>query len=115
MSHLSLDPVAIDEAHSSANGPTTSAQKYRTLGRLAEAFPEVPRLAVTATADTRTRVDIRAELRLTDALEFVDSFARPELARSAERKRRKVHGRVLERVAERQAVRGAVAVARRLK
>ena len=57
------------------------------LGRLAEVFPGVPRLAVTATADARTREDIRAELRLADAREFVDSFARPELALSAERKR----------------------------
>ena len=57
------------------------------LGRLAEIFPQVPRLAVTATADARTREDIRAELRLEDAREFVDSFARPELALSAERKR----------------------------
>ena len=43
-------------------------------------LPQVPRLAVTATADARTRDDIRAELRLGDAREFVDSFARPELA-----------------------------------
>ncbi len=50
------------------------------LGRLAELFPNVPRLAVTATADARTRDDIRAELRLRGAAEFVDSFARPELA-----------------------------------
>ena len=48
----------------------------------------MPRLAVTATADARTRDDIRAELRLEDAREFVDSFARPELALSAERKQR---------------------------
>jgi ATP-dependent DNA helicase RecQ len=68
---------------------------YRMLGRLAEVFPQVPRLAVTATADARTREDIRAELRLGDAREFVDSFARPELALSAERKRGEGHGRVL--------------------
>ena len=61
----------------------------------------MPRLAVTATADARTREDIRAELRLEDAREFVDSFARPELALSAERKRGQGHGRVLELVAER--------------
>jgi superfamily II DNA helicase RecQ len=71
------------------------------LGQLAGIFPQVPRLAVTATADARTREDIRTELRLADALEFVDSFARPELALSAERKHGKGHGRVLELVAER--------------
>jgi ATP-dependent DNA helicase RecQ len=71
------------------------------LGRLAKAFPRVPRLAVTATADARTRKDIRAELQLMDAREFVDSFARPELALSAERKCGHGHGRVLELVAGR--------------
>ena len=47
---------------------------------------QVPRLAVTATADARTRDDIRAELRLQGSAEFVDSFARPELQLQAERK-----------------------------
>ena len=48
----------------------------------------MPRLALTATADARTRVDIRGELRLEDAREFVASFARPELALAAEHKER---------------------------
>ena len=46
----------------------------------------------------RTRDDIRAELRLGGAAEFVDSFARPELALSAERKRGRGHNRVIELV-----------------
>ena len=78
------------------------------LGRLAEVFPQVPRLAVTATADTRTREDIRAELRLEGARELVASFARPELALSAERKDGKGHRRVAELVAERPGVSGVI-------
>jgi ATP-dependent DNA helicase RecQ len=101
LSHLPLALVAIDEAHCVSQWGHDFRPEYRMLGRLAEVFPEAPRLAVTATADARTRGDIRAELRLADALEFVDSFARPELALSAERKRGKAHGRVLELVAER--------------
>ncbi|HEU0159362.1 MAG TPA: DNA helicase RecQ [Hyphomicrobiaceae bacterium] len=101
LSHLPLALVAIDEAHCVSQWGHDFRPEYRMLGRLAEVFPEVPRLAVTATADARTRGDIRAELRLADALEFVDCFARPELALSAERKRGKGHGRVLELVAER--------------
>src|SRR6516165_9571904 len=101
LSHLALALVAIDEAHCVSQWGHDFRPEYRMLGRLAEVFPEVPRLAVTATADARTRKDIRDELRLADALEFVDSFARPELALSAERKRGKAHGRVLELVAER--------------
>ena len=78
------------------------------LGRLAELFPDVPRLAVTATADARTRDDIRAELRLEDAREFVDSFARPELVLSAERKRGAGHERVVELVTARPGRSGVV-------
>src|SRR5499433_3512645 len=101
LAHVPLALVAIDEAHCVSQWGHDFRPEYRMLGRLAEIFPEVPRLAATATADARTREDIRAELRLADALEFVDSFARPELALSAERKRGKAHGRVLELVAER--------------
>ncbi|HQT55810.1 MAG: RecQ family ATP-dependent DNA helicase, partial [Phenylobacterium sp.] len=75
--------IAIDEAHCVSQWGHDFRPEYRMLGRLAEIFPDVPRLAVTATADARTRDDIRAELRLEDALEFVASFARPELALSA--------------------------------
>ncbi|HET7155506.1 MAG TPA: DNA helicase RecQ, partial [Hyphomicrobiaceae bacterium] len=101
LSRLPLALVAIDEAHCVSQWGHDFRPEYRMLGRLAEVFPHVPRLAVTATADARTRDDIRAELQLKDAREFVDSFARPELALSAERKRGQGHGRVLELVAER--------------
>ena len=101
LAHVPLALLAIDEAHCVSQWGHDFRPEYRMLGRLAEIFPQVPRLAVTATADARTRDDIRAELRLADALEFVDSFARPELALSAERKHSKGHGRVLELVAER--------------
>ena len=87
LSRLPLALVAIDEAHCVSQWGHDFRPEYRMLGRLAEVFPHVPRLAVTATADARTREDIRAELQLKDAREFVDSFARPELALSAERKR----------------------------
>jgi ATP-dependent DNA helicase RecQ len=101
VSRLPLALVAIDEAHCVSQWGHDFRPEYRMLGRLAELFPRVPRLAVTATADARTREDIRAELRLDGASEFVDTFARPELALSAERKRGKGHDRVLELIAER--------------
>ncbi len=101
LASLPLALIAIDEAHCVSQWGHDFRPEYRMLGRLAEIFPGVPRLAVTATADARTREDIRAELRLNGAREFVDTFARPELALSAERKRGKAHGRVLELVAER--------------
>lgn len=101
LSRQPLALIAIDEAHCVSQWGHDFRPEYRTLGRLAEVFPNVPRLAVTATADARTREDIRAELRLGRAAEFVDSFARPELSLSAERKRGAGRDRVLELVAER--------------
>src|SRR5262244_3526065 len=108
LSHLPLALVAIDEAHCVSQWGHDFRPEYRMLGRLAQVFPRAPRLAVTATADARTREDIRVELRLGDAREFVDSFARPELALSAERKQGDSHARVLELVLERPARSGVI-------
>lgn len=101
LSRTPLALIAIDEAHCVSQWGHDFRPEYRMLGRLADIFPNVPRLAVTATADNRTRDDIRTELRLESSAEFVASFARPELALSAERKRGAGHKRVLELVAAR--------------
>ncbi|MFC3068005.1 DNA helicase RecQ [Phenylobacterium soli] len=93
--------IAIDEAHCVSQWGHDFRPEYRMLGRVAELFPTVPRLAVTATADARTREDIRAELRLEGCAEFVASFARPELILSAERKKGAKEKRVIELVTAR--------------
>jgi ATP-dependent DNA helicase RecQ len=100
--------IAIDEAHCVSQWGHDFRPEYRMLGRLADLFPEAPRLAVTATADARTREDIRTELRLEGGREFVASFARPELALSAERKRGAGHKRVIELVSERRGRSGVI-------
>jgi ATP-dependent DNA helicase RecQ len=53
--------------------------EYRRLGVLAERFPTVPRIALTATADQRTREEIASELKLEQARRFVASFDRPNI------------------------------------
>ncbi|MBX3477479.1 MAG: DNA helicase RecQ [Brevundimonas sp.] len=83
LGELPLSLIAIDEAHCVSQWGHDFRPDYRTLGRLAELFPGTPRMAVTATADQRTRDDILASLRLNDAQVFVDSFARPNLQLSA--------------------------------
>lgn len=93
-----LAMIAIDEAHCVSQWGHDFRPEYRMLGRLAELFPDIPRLAVTATADARTRDDIRTELRLGDAADFVASFARPELKLAAERKQGRGDDRVIELV-----------------
>ncbi len=86
LQELPLSLIAIDEAHCVSQWGHDFRPDYRTLGRLAEMFPGVPRIAVTATADARTRDDILRSLRLEGAEVFVDSFARPNLQLSAIRK-----------------------------
>jgi ATP-dependent DNA helicase RecQ len=101
LSRVPLALIAIDEAHCVSQWGHDFRPEYRMLGRLADLFPNVPRLAVTATADARTREDIRSELRLEASPEFVASFARPELVLSAERKRGSATKRVVELVTAR--------------
>jgi ATP-dependent DNA helicase RecQ len=108
LSRLPVALVAIDEAHCVSQWGHDFRPEYRMLGRLADAFPDAPRLAVTATADARTRADIRSELRLTGAREFVDSFARPELQLSAERKHGRGRARVMDLVKARAGLSGVV-------
>jgi ATP-dependent DNA helicase RecQ len=108
LSRLPLSLIAIDEAHCVSQWGHDFRPEYRMLGRLAEIFPGVPRLAVTATADARTREDIVAELRLEGAAEFVASFARPELVLSAERKTGNGLKRVVELVTARPGRSGVV-------
>ena len=109
---LPLSLIAIDEAHCVSQWGHDFRPDYRTLGRLAEMFPGVPRIAVTATADARTRDDIVRSLRLGDAEVFVDSFARPNLQLSAVRKesasRARTDAAVIELVRERRGKSGVV-------
>jgi len=100
--------IAVDEAHCVSQWGHDFRPEYRNLGRLADLFPGVPRLAVTATADARVRQDIRDQLRLGDAAEFVASFARPELALSAERKGEGATARVVNLVTARRGLSGIV-------
>ena len=86
LQRLELSLIAIDEAHCVSQWGHDFRPDYRTLGRLSELFPGVPRLALTATADARTRDDILSSLHLDEAHVFVDSFARPNLALRSERK-----------------------------
>ncbi len=112
LAELPLSLIAIDEAHCVSQWGHDFRPDYRTLGRLAERFPGVPRIAVTATADARTRDDILRSLRLEEAEVFVASFARPNLQLSAERKasasRAKTDQRVIELVRERRDKSGVV-------
>ena len=74
-----LSLFAIDEAHCVSQWGHDFRPEYRSLSLLHESFPDVPRMALTATADALTRQDMVERLNLEDAREFISSFDRPNI------------------------------------
>ena len=79
LARVRLALFAIDEAHCVSQWGHEFRPEYRGLACLAEQFPGVPRIALTATADPRTREDIMRALKMEQAETFVASFHRPNL------------------------------------
>jgi ATP-dependent DNA helicase RecQ len=79
IANSSIALFAIDEAHCVSQWGHDFRPEYRQLRLLAERFKSVPRIALTATADARTRVEILKELRLEHAAQFVASVDRANI------------------------------------
>jgi ATP-dependent DNA helicase RecQ len=71
--------LAIDEAHCISEWGHDFRPEYRRLAELRQHFPEVPLMALTATATERVRLDIVKQLHLREPQRYVASFNRPNL------------------------------------
>lgn len=78
-SQCNLALIAIDEAHCVSQWGHDFRPEYLQIAQFANQFPAMPRIALTATADSRTQQEIRERLELRDANIFLQGFDRPNI------------------------------------
>ncbi|THF57066.1 DNA helicase RecQ [Ollibium composti] len=79
LSRVPLSLIAIDEAHCLSQWGHDFRPSYQQLDALVAAFPDTPRMALTATADAPTRAEILAHLRISESDAFIAGFDRPNI------------------------------------
>ncbi|MBN8962396.1 MAG: DNA helicase RecQ [Rhizobiales bacterium] len=81
-----LSLIAIDEAHCLSQWGHDFRPSYRQLDALVRQFPDIPRMALTATADEPTRAEILSHLDIADNCAFIAGFDRPNIRYAIEEK-----------------------------
>lgn len=79
LTQINLNLIAVDEAHCLSQWGHDFRKDYMEIQGLREQFPEVPCIALTATADENTRREIQSNLNLTQSPLFQSSFDRPNI------------------------------------
>ena len=98
--HVGLSLLAVDEAHCVSEWGHDFRPEYRQLGRLRQRHPDVPMLALTATATERVRADILSQLRLSDPHIHIASFDRPNIYYEVRTKHKGSYGELLQLLRE---------------